>query len=115
MAYYVASLQAWSVPEVLRPLYESSRVVAQKMTIAVSRNCFMSLIRFISIMILTMMHIQSPHLFGEKIVIICSEYCVMRRFILLHSHLGGSSWHHFIELSLDVIRMDRHPLINKGF
>ena len=29
-------LQAWSVPEVLRPLYESSRVVAQKMTTAVS-------------------------------------------------------------------------------
>ncbi|RZR90765.1 hypothetical protein BHM03_00018730 [Ensete ventricosum] len=26
--------KAWSVPEVLRPLYESSRVVAQKMTIA---------------------------------------------------------------------------------
>jgi homeobox-leucine zipper protein len=29
-------LEAWSVPEVLRPLYESSRVVAQKMTTAVS-------------------------------------------------------------------------------
>jgi len=29
-------LDAWSVPEVLRPLYESSRVVAQKMTTAVS-------------------------------------------------------------------------------
>uniref|UniRef100_A0A8R7NZJ4 Homeobox-leucine zipper protein HOX9 n=1 Tax=Triticum urartu TaxID=4572 RepID=A0A8R7NZJ4_TRIUA len=28
-------LEAWSVPEVLRPLYESSRVVAQKMTTAV--------------------------------------------------------------------------------
>jgi len=28
--------QAWSVPEVLRPLYESSKAVAQKMTIAVS-------------------------------------------------------------------------------
>ncbi|KAK6144393.1 hypothetical protein DH2020_021213 [Rehmannia glutinosa] len=28
------NLQAWSVPEVLRPLYESSKVVAQKMTIA---------------------------------------------------------------------------------
>ncbi|KAK4408502.1 Homeobox-leucine zipper protein REVOLUTA [Sesamum angolense] len=27
------NLQAWSVPEVLRPLYESSKVVAQKMTI----------------------------------------------------------------------------------
>ncbi|KAE8677077.1 Homeobox-leucine zipper protein REVOLUTA [Hibiscus syriacus] len=27
-------LQAWSVPEVLRPLYESSKVIAQKMTIA---------------------------------------------------------------------------------
>ncbi|KAL5764059.1 hypothetical protein ACOSP7_016404 [Xanthoceras sorbifolium] len=28
------NLEAWSVPEVLRPLYESSKVVAQKMTIA---------------------------------------------------------------------------------
>lgn len=27
--------QAWSVPEVLRPLYESSKILAQKMTIAV--------------------------------------------------------------------------------
>ncbi|XP_073101390.1 homeobox-leucine zipper protein HOX9 isoform X2 [Elaeis guineensis] len=27
-------LEAWSVPEVLRPLYESSRVVAQKVTVA---------------------------------------------------------------------------------
>ncbi|KAF5744712.1 homeobox-leucine zipper protein REVOLUTA [Tripterygium wilfordii] len=31
------NLQAWSVPEVLRPLYESSKVVAQKMTIAALR------------------------------------------------------------------------------
>ncbi|KAJ8504596.1 hypothetical protein OPV22_005482 [Ensete ventricosum] len=31
-------LEAWSVPEVLRPLYESSRVVAQKMTIAALRH-----------------------------------------------------------------------------
>lgn len=31
-------VQAWSVPEVLRPLYESSKVVAQKMTIAVCNN-----------------------------------------------------------------------------
>ncbi|XP_065865934.1 homeobox-leucine zipper protein REVOLUTA isoform X1 [Euphorbia lathyris] len=31
------NLEAWSVPEVLRPLYESSRVVAQKMTIAALR------------------------------------------------------------------------------
>ncbi|KAK3153941.1 hypothetical protein QOZ80_2BG0183540 [Eleusine coracana subsp. coracana] len=30
-------LEAWSVPEVLRPLYESSRVVAQKMTTAALR------------------------------------------------------------------------------
>ncbi|MBA0658374.1 hypothetical protein Goklo_010584 [Gossypium klotzschianum] len=30
-------LQAWSVPEVLRPLYESSKVIAQKMTIAALR------------------------------------------------------------------------------
>ncbi|XP_062018888.1 uncharacterized protein LOC133735497 [Rosa rugosa] len=28
------NLEAWSVPEVLRPLYESSKVVAQKRTIA---------------------------------------------------------------------------------
>lgn len=28
--------QAWSVPEVLRPLYESSKALAQKTTIAVS-------------------------------------------------------------------------------
>ncbi|XP_040994512.1 homeobox-leucine zipper protein REVOLUTA-like [Juglans microcarpa x Juglans regia] len=28
------NLEAWSVPEVLRPLYESSKMVAQKMTIA---------------------------------------------------------------------------------
>ncbi|KAG7950178.1 hypothetical protein I3843_13G099200 [Carya illinoinensis] len=28
------NLEAWNVPEVLRPLYESSKVVAQKMTIA---------------------------------------------------------------------------------
>ncbi|KAF5727453.1 putative DNA binding protein [Tripterygium wilfordii] len=31
------NLQAWSVPEVLRSLYESSKVVAQKMTIAALR------------------------------------------------------------------------------
>ncbi|XP_042482460.1 homeobox-leucine zipper protein REVOLUTA-like [Macadamia integrifolia] len=31
-------LEAWSVPEVLRPLYESSKVVAQKMTIAALRH-----------------------------------------------------------------------------
>ncbi|XP_057781805.1 homeobox-leucine zipper protein REVOLUTA-like [Salvia miltiorrhiza] len=31
------NLQAWSVPEVLRPLYESSKVVAQKMTILALR------------------------------------------------------------------------------
>nr|DAA05766.1 TPA_inf: class III HD-Zip protein REV1 [Lotus japonicus] len=31
------NLQAWSVPEVLRPLYESSKVVAQRMTIAALR------------------------------------------------------------------------------
>ncbi|OEL17160.1 Homeobox-leucine zipper protein HOX9 [Dichanthelium oligosanthes] len=31
-------LDAWSVPEVLRPLYESSRVVAQKMTTAALRH-----------------------------------------------------------------------------
>uniref|UniRef100_A0A0E0EZ02 Homeobox domain-containing protein n=1 Tax=Oryza meridionalis TaxID=40149 RepID=A0A0E0EZ02_9ORYZ len=31
-------LEAWSVPEVLRPLYESSRVVAQKMTTAALRH-----------------------------------------------------------------------------
>jgi homeobox-leucine zipper protein len=30
------NLEAWSVPDVLRPLYESSKVVAQKMTISVS-------------------------------------------------------------------------------
>ncbi|CAA0823194.1 Homeobox-leucine zipper protein REVOLUTA [Striga hermonthica] len=30
------NLQAWSVPDVLRPLYESSKAIAQKMTIAVS-------------------------------------------------------------------------------
>ncbi|KAL0436903.1 UNVERIFIED_CONTAM: Homeobox-leucine zipper protein REVOLUTA [Sesamum radiatum] len=31
------NLQAWSVPEVLRPLYESSKAVAQKMTIGALR------------------------------------------------------------------------------
>ncbi|CAH9075223.1 unnamed protein product [Cuscuta europaea] len=31
------NLEAWSVPEVLRPLYESSKVVAQKMTVAALR------------------------------------------------------------------------------
>ncbi|KAK4763051.1 hypothetical protein SAY86_008819 [Trapa natans] len=31
------NLEAWSVPEVLRPLYESSRVVAQRVTIAALR------------------------------------------------------------------------------
>lgn len=31
------NLEAWCVPEVLRPLYESSKVVAQKMTIAALR------------------------------------------------------------------------------
>ncbi|KAF8394998.1 hypothetical protein HHK36_018937 [Tetracentron sinense] len=31
-------LEAWSVPEVLRPLYESSKVVAQKMTVAALRH-----------------------------------------------------------------------------
>ncbi|CAA2998190.1 Homeobox-leucine zipper protein REVOLUTA [Olea europaea subsp. europaea] len=30
------NLKAWSVPEVLRPLYESPNIIAQKMTIAVS-------------------------------------------------------------------------------
>jgi hypothetical protein len=29
-------LKPWSVPEVLRPLYESSSMVAQRLTIAVS-------------------------------------------------------------------------------
>lgn len=33
---FLCPFQAWTVPEVLRPLYESSKVVAQKMTIAVS-------------------------------------------------------------------------------
>ncbi|MBA0764038.1 hypothetical protein Gotri_013414 [Gossypium trilobum] len=32
------NLEAWSVPEVLRPLYESSKVVAQKMTIAIAQE-----------------------------------------------------------------------------
>jgi hypothetical protein len=31
-------LQAWSVPEVLRPLYESPKILAQKMTIAALRH-----------------------------------------------------------------------------
>ncbi|KAE9600600.1 putative transcription factor & lipid binding HD-SAD family [Lupinus albus] len=31
------NLQAWSVPEVMRPLYESAKMVAQKMTIAALR------------------------------------------------------------------------------
>ncbi|XP_008794452.2 homeobox-leucine zipper protein HOX32 [Phoenix dactylifera] len=31
-------LDAWSVPEVLRPLYESPKILAQKMTIAALRN-----------------------------------------------------------------------------
>ncbi|KAK7261349.1 hypothetical protein RIF29_27658 [Crotalaria pallida] len=31
------NLQAWTVPEVLRPLYESSKLVAQKMTVAALR------------------------------------------------------------------------------
>ncbi|KAE8820844.1 Homeobox-leucine zipper protein HOX10 [Hordeum vulgare] len=31
--------EAWNIPEVLRPLYESSRVVAQKMTTAMSVYC----------------------------------------------------------------------------
>ncbi|GMY38079.1 homeobox-leucine zipper protein ATHB-14-like isoform X1 [Fagus crenata] len=31
-------LDAWSVPEVLRPLYESSKIIAQKMTIAALRH-----------------------------------------------------------------------------
>ncbi|XVE59094.1 hypothetical protein DITRI_Ditri05aG0017500 [Diplodiscus trichospermus] len=31
------NLEAWSVPEVLRPLYESSKVIAQRMTIAALR------------------------------------------------------------------------------
>lgn len=30
-------MQSWNVPEVLRPLYESSAVLAQKMTIGVRR------------------------------------------------------------------------------
>ncbi|AQL10121.1 Homeobox-leucine zipper protein REVOLUTA [Zea mays] len=37
-------LEAWSVPEVLRPLYESSRVVAQKMTTVVRVYFFLPLI-----------------------------------------------------------------------
>ncbi|KAK9168818.1 hypothetical protein Syun_000958 [Stephania yunnanensis] len=32
------NLEAWSVPEVLRPLYQSSKVVAQKMTVAALRH-----------------------------------------------------------------------------
>ncbi|XP_049375764.1 homeobox-leucine zipper protein ATHB-9-like [Solanum verrucosum] len=31
-------LEAWSVPEVLRPLYESSKILAQKMTMAALRH-----------------------------------------------------------------------------
>lgn len=35
------AVQAWSVPEVLRPLYESSKIIAQKMTMAVCNfPCF---------------------------------------------------------------------------
>jgi hypothetical protein len=32
---YFVCFQVWSVPEVLRPLYESSKILAQKLTIAV--------------------------------------------------------------------------------
>ena len=38
--------QAWSVPEVLRPLYESSRVVAQKMTTVVRAYFFAPMVFF---------------------------------------------------------------------
>lgn len=45
ISYLFNSLfQAWTVPEVLRPLYESSKVVAQKITIAVSIYIYNNLI-----------------------------------------------------------------------
>lgn len=42
-------LQGWSVPDVLRPLYESSKVVAQRMTIAVSVDMTQAPLRRVSL------------------------------------------------------------------
>lgn len=39
-------IQAWSVPEVLRPLYESSKILAQKMTMAVRFSFFLHIACF---------------------------------------------------------------------
>lgn len=67
--------QAWSVPEVLRPLYESSRVVAQKMTTVV-RAFFFWPYGLFSLQLLIFL-IRSPiigfYLFmNEKVCFICS-------------------------------------------
>jgi|APAra0007618407_1042631.scaffolds.fasta_scaffold04542_4 hypothetical protein len=40
MTLFFRFCKAWSVPEVMRPLYESSKILAQKMTVAVSSNTF---------------------------------------------------------------------------
>jgi nitrogen fixation/metabolism regulation signal transduction histidine kinase len=40
--------KVWSVPEVLRPLYESSKILAQKMTIAVRMVTLEIILSFIS-------------------------------------------------------------------
>lgn len=57
------SFQAWSVPEVLRPLYESSKVVAQKRTIAVSRLCLNALFFFLAFVL--------DSLITETITVLC--------------------------------------------
>ena len=49
--------QPWSVPEVLRPLYESPKILAQKTTIAVS------LIGYLSSISLVIYHQSHFHIF----------------------------------------------------
>ena len=42
-------MQPWSVPEVLRPLYESSTLLAQKTTMAVRLFCIQDLVSYVLI------------------------------------------------------------------
>jgi hypothetical protein len=43
-------MQPWSVPEVLRPLYESSTLLAQKTTMAVRLFCIEDLVSYVLIL-----------------------------------------------------------------
>lgn len=67
--------QAWSVPEVLRPLYESPGVLAQKMTTSVC--CWM--ITFFLVQ-LKMSYTNTIHLFSSNFFLSCIIHCAFLSF-----------------------------------